>query len=51
LEQKRDEGPKTYRQGKYDEHARKQNMVMGGHPIGKVESSLLSKALPICWAL
>jgi hypothetical protein len=21
------------------------------HPIGKVESSLLSKALPICWAL
>jgi len=31
LEQKRDEGPKTYHQGKYDQHARKQNMVMGGH--------------------
>ncbi len=31
LEQKRDEAPKSYHQRKYDQHARKQNMVMGGH--------------------
>jgi hypothetical protein len=31
LEQKRDEGPKNLSPGKIWQHARKQNMVMGGH--------------------